>query len=71
MLMLHDLLNPQAPVAAGRTYATPLERAKASHIEQVHGGTYDLPWQFESAVKTAAVLGLGKRPDLLLRRPRR
>ncbi|MFT3711651.1 MAG: hypothetical protein QM817_28775 [Archangium sp.] len=71
MLMVHDLLNPQAPVAASRTYATPLERAKASHVEQVHGGTYDLPWQFESAVKTAAVLGLGKRPDLLVRRPKR
>jgi hypothetical protein len=71
MLMLHDLLNPDAPVAAGRSYPTALERARASHVEQIHGGTYDLPWQFESAVKTAAVLGLGKRPDLLVRRPRR
>lgn len=71
MLMVHDLLNPDAPAAAGKTYATPAERAKASRTEQIHGGTYDLPWQFESAVKTAAILGLGKRPDLLVRRPRR
>lgn len=71
MLMVHDLLNPDAPSAAGRTYASPAERAKASRTEQIHGGTYDLPWQFESAVKTAAILGLGKRPDLLVRRPRR
>lgn len=71
LLMVHDLLNPEAPAAAGRTWASPLERAKASHVEQIHGGAYDVPWQFESAVKTAAVLGLGKRPDLLVRRPRR
>ena len=46
------------------------KRARAVRTEQIHGGVYDLPWQFESAVKTAAVLGMGKRPDLLLRRAR-
>jgi len=36
--------------------------------EQLHGGVYDLPWEFESAVQSAAVIGLGKRPGLLLKR---
>ena len=70
LLMLHDLLNPEAPGAAGKKYPAPRDRARAVRTEQVHGGVYDLPWQFESAVKTAAVLGLGRRPDLLLRRAR-
>jgi hypothetical protein len=71
MLMLHDLLNPEAPGAVGRVFASPVERARAIRSEQLHGGTYNLPWQFESAVKSAAVFGLGRRPDLLLRRPHR
>ncbi len=69
-LMLHDLLNPQAPAAAGQQSEAPLARAKAAHVEQIHGAAYDLPWQFESAVKTAAVVGLTKRPQVLLRRGR-
>ena len=68
LLLLHDLLNPSAPGSASRKFESPEERVRAVRSEQIHGGTYDLPWQFESAVKTAAVLGLGKRPDLLLRR---
>ncbi len=70
LLMLHDLLNPDAPGAAAKRYDDELARAKAVRTEQIHGGVYDLPWQFESAVKTAAVLGMGKRPDLLVRRAR-
>ncbi|MFO0599728.1 MAG: hypothetical protein U0228_30755 [Myxococcaceae bacterium] len=68
LLMLADLLNPAAPGSATKKYESPLDRVRATRSEQIHGGTYDLPWQFESAVKTAAVLGLGKRPDLLVRR---
>jgi hypothetical protein len=70
LLMLHDLLNPAAPGAATHSHASPADRARAVRREQIHGGVYDLPWQFESAVTTAAVLGVGKRPDLLLRRAR-
>jgi hypothetical protein len=70
LLMLHDLLNPDAPGAATKQYDDELARAKAVRAEQIHGGVYDLPWQFESAVKTAALLGMGKRPDLLVRRAR-
>lgn len=70
LLMLHDLLNPEAPGAPSRRFDSELERARALRSQQVHGGAYDLPWQFESAVRTAAVVGLGKRPDLLFRRAR-
>lgn len=68
LLMLHDLLNPEAPGASGRAYASEVEKARAVRSQQVHGGAYSLPWQFESAVRTAAVMGLGMRPDLLFRR---
>lgn len=70
LLMLHDVLNPDAPGSATKVAASLVDRARAVRTEQIHGGVYDLPWQFESAVKTAAVLGMGKRPDLLLRRAR-
>jgi hypothetical protein len=68
LLLLHDLLNPQAPAAAGRTYPSALERVRASKSEQVHGGVYCMPWQLESALRVAAVTGLLQRPGLLLRR---
>ncbi|MDX2014239.1 MAG: hypothetical protein SFW67_28830, partial [Myxococcaceae bacterium] len=71
LLMLHDLLNPEAPGAARATLAgQEASKARALRSQQIHGGAYDLPWQFESAVRTAAVVGLGKRPDLLFRRAR-
>lgn len=70
LLMLHDLLNPEAPGATSRAFATEADKARALRSQQVHGGAYDLPWQFESAVRTAAVVGLGRRPDLLFRRAR-
>lgn len=60
-LMVHDLLNPTAPVE-------PLERAKAVHQRQIHGAVYDLPWQFESCVQTAAVVGMTRKPGILFKR---
>lgn len=71
LLMLHDLLNPEAPGAARPTVAgQEASKARALRSQQIHGGAYDLPWQFESAVRAGAVVGLGKRPDLLFRRAR-
>lgn len=67
LLMLHDLLNPDAPGAAGKRWPTPEARARAVRTQQLHGGAYDLPWQFESAVRCAAVLGAVKHPTALLR----
>lgn len=68
LLMLHDLLNPEAPGSATQTHGGVEARVKAVRAEQIHGGVYDLPWQFESCVKTAAVLGLGKNPGVLIKR---
>lgn len=61
LLMLHDLLKPAAT-------GTDLERAREVHSAQIHGGVYALPWQFEAAVRAAAVLGAARRPGLMLRK---
>ena len=66
LLMLHDLLNPAAAGAAERFTDAPEERARALRAAQIHGGVYGVPWQFESAVQSAAVLGAARRPGLLL-----
>ncbi|GMU59119.1 MAG: hypothetical protein AMXMBFR34_08820 [Myxococcaceae bacterium] len=68
LLMLHDLLNPDAPGAVERHWQQPEARARAVRTEQLHGGAYDLPWQFESAVRCAAVLGAASNPMALLKR---
>ncbi|MGH7282131.1 MAG: hypothetical protein ACRELY_11445, partial [Polyangiaceae bacterium] len=44
LLMLSDLLREPAP-------------ADSVHARQIHGGVYDVPWQFEASVRAAAVLG--------------
>jgi hypothetical protein len=66
LLMLHDLLNPEAPGHAASATLPGLARVKGIRSEQLHGGVYAMPWQFESAVRTAAVMGLARRPGLLL-----
>jgi hypothetical protein len=71
LLMLHDLLNPLAPGAAGQASAPPLERARAIRAQQVHGGVYGQPWGFESVVRVGAVVGALTRPGLLLPQSRR
>jgi hypothetical protein len=71
MLLVHDLLNPDAPGAASTVVpGQEASKARALRSQQLHGGAYDLPWQFESAVRTAAVIGLSTRPDVLFRRAR-
>jgi len=64
-LMVHDLINPDAPLNASQTNG---DRSKLVHTSQIHGAVYDLPWQFESCVKTAAVVGMTKKPGILLKR---
>ena len=63
LLMLHDILNPRAQ-SSGET------RARALRSEQIHGGVYAMPWQFNAAVQTAAVIGASRKPSLLLKRKR-
>lgn len=66
LLMLHDLLNPEAPGAAGRAFPTSADKARAAAAQQIHGGCYSLPWLFDATIRAAAVVGLAKRPSLLL-----
>jgi hypothetical protein len=65
LLMLHDLLNPEAPGAA-EAHSTDC-RAKASGLlaQQVHGGVYGLPWVLEDVIRVAALVGIANRPSLL------
>lgn len=65
-LVLHDLLNPQAPGAAGLPGA-PNERADRLFEQQVHGGVYSLPFALESAIRVAAILGMARKPSILMR----
>lgn len=67
LIVLHDLLNPQAPGSAARRFDTPAEKAAALLSQQVHGGIYSLPYVLEPAIRASAVLGLGRRPGLLLK----
>lgn len=55
LLMLSDLLRDADPAAS-------------VHAKQIHGGVYDVPWQFEASVRAAAVLGAAKKPAVLFRR---
>jgi len=70
LLMLRDVLDPGAPSAA-RPGDEPAARASAVMAQQVHGGVYSTPWNFERTVRVGAVLGLGRNPSVLWRRGRR
>jgi hypothetical protein len=70
LLMLHDLLNPAAPGHADSPL-TGTFKAAAVHSQQVHGGIYNLPYPLELAIRIAAVLGMGKKPSIMLRRSKR
>lgn len=61
LLMLHDLLNPAAPGAAGAP-----SNARGVAGQAIHGGVRALPWGIEELIRVAAVMGLGKRPKLVM-----
>ena len=63
LLMLHDVLNPDAPANAAGLDAN----ARARHVatRAIHGGVRSLPWVFEPTIRTAAIMGLAKKPSLL------
>lgn len=63
LLMLHDLLVPES-------VGTDLASIQGMHSAQIHGGVYTLPWQFEAAVRAAAVLGAARRPTVLFKAKR-
>jgi len=66
LLMLHDLLHAEAPGAATSNGVSPSQKAAQTLSQQIHGGVYSLPWHFESTIRSAAIVGLAKRPSLLL-----
>lgn len=61
LLMIHDLLNPDAPGSETRS-----GNCAAVASQSIHGGVRALPWEIEELIQVAAVMGLGKRPKLLL-----
>jgi hypothetical protein len=67
LLMLHDLLNPNAPGAAGRHVDAPQDKATGLLSQQIHGGIYTLPFVLEGVIRAAAVAGLASQPSLLLK----
>ena len=66
LLILHDLLNPSAPGAAGVQPSDVRQKASALLSQQVHGGIYSLPYVLEHAIRIAALIGMGRKPSLLL-----
>jgi hypothetical protein len=67
LLILHDLLNPNAPGSASVQPGDVREKAAALLSQQVHGGIYSLPYALEHTIRVAALIGLGRRPSVLLR----
>ncbi len=55
LLMLEDIFG-ERPVSLG-----------AIHHRQIHGGVYSHPYLFERTIRAGAVIGLSKRPGLVLR----
>jgi hypothetical protein len=65
LLILSDLLNPNAPGNPSAFAGSPRDKARALHSQQVHGGIYSLPYQLEAAIRVAAVVGMAQRPNVL------
>ena len=65
LLLLHDVLNPEAPGSHQRSYPDDAARAVGLFSQQVHGGIYGLRWALNPCITAAAVIGLVRRPWLL------
>jgi hypothetical protein len=68
LLILHDLLNPNAPGAASVQPESARDKAERLLSQQIHGGIYSLPFVLEHAIRAAAVIGMAARPSLMFRR---
>jgi hypothetical protein len=66
LLILHDILNPSAPGAARVQPADVRRKASGLLSQQIHGGIYSLPYVLEHAIRIAALIGMGRKPSLLL-----
>ena len=65
LLVLHDLLSPEAPAAD--TSSPPDERARRLHSQQIHGSIFAIPYALDPAITIAALIGFGRQPGLLLK----
>jgi hypothetical protein len=68
LLVLHDLLNPQAPGAAAQTFDNERQKVQQLLSQQVHGGIYNLPYALEPAIRCSAVIGMARKPGVLFGR---
>jgi len=68
LLILHDLLNPSAPGASALQPDDARQKASGLFSQQIHGGLYNLPYVLEHAIRIAALIGMGRRPSLIMRR---
>jgi hypothetical protein len=68
LLIAHDLLNPVAPGAAAVEMRDPRQKAATLFSQQVHGGIYNLPYVLENAIRIAALIGMGRKPSVLVGR---
>jgi hypothetical protein len=57
LLMLHDLLHPDAKPDP--------EQPAALFERQFHGGVYTMPYRLEDAIRIAGLIGVAKRPGLI------
>lgn len=65
LLMVHDLLNPEAPGAAGNLFENPMAKAQAIFSEQIHGGIYAYPYALLGTIGVAVMIGSALRPSLI------
>ncbi|MEO0601027.1 MAG: hypothetical protein AAF211_06300 [Myxococcota bacterium] len=63
LMMLHDLLNPEAPSRR----ADPMARATGVVSQSIHGGVRSAPYALDPTIRVAAVLGMARRPSLIAR----
>ena len=66
LMILHDLLNPDAPGCASVQPSDVRQKATALLSQQVHGGIYSLPFVLEHTIRVAALIGMGRKPSVLL-----
>lgn len=65
LLMLHDVLRPDAPGACAD--GGPCAQARRMAAQSIHGGVRSAPFVLDHTIRVAAVVGLGKEPSLLLK----
>ena len=66
LLVLHDLLSPEAATAPSNAGLPEAERAARVRAQQVHGGVNANPYTLDASITFAALLGMAQSPSLAL-----